>query len=114
MPAAIPTPTTLKGLVEQAKPPEGPEIKDEAKDKSEEEDSAVMLVIRRREVIKLVSCMNATVGAKTAEQGLLRYRTIRIQTDLLERSFLAASVFSALSFFGRREKKACLCIVQLA
>ena len=88
MPAAIPTPTTLKGLVEQAKQPEGPEVKDEAKDKSEEEDSAVMLVIRRREVIKLVSCMNATVGAKTAEQGLLRYnKTFRIQTDLLERSF---------------------------
>ena len=36
-------------------------------------DNIVMEVIRRKEVLKLVGCMNATVGAKTAEQGLLRY-----------------------------------------
>ena len=35
-------------------------------------DNFVLEVIRRKEVLKLVGCMNATVGAKTAEQGLLR------------------------------------------
>ena len=76
MPAAIPTPTTLKGLVEQHHQQDQEEEEEGAEEKissrTEEEDTAVMQVIRRREVIKLVSCMNATVGAKTAEQGLLR------------------------------------------
>ena len=37
-------------------------------------DNFVLEVIKRKEVLKLVGCMNATVGAKTAEQGLLRYQ----------------------------------------
>ena len=37
------------------------------------EDNLVLEVLKRKEVLKLVGCMNATVGAKTAEQGLLRY-----------------------------------------
>ena len=75
MPAAIPaTPTTLKGLVEQNHQQDQEEegAEEKTSSRTEEEDTAVMQVIRRREVIKLVSCMNATVGAKTAEQGLLR------------------------------------------
>ena len=44
-----------------------------ASESSEEgNNNIVMEVIRRKEVLKLVGCMNATVGAKTAEQGLLR------------------------------------------
>ena len=89
MPAAIPTPTTLRHLVEQS---QDIPIADKVKEEEEsierdgnahaaavpaEEDKAVMEVIRRREVIKLVSCMNATVGAKTAEQGLLRMKQVR-------------------------------------
>jgi len=35
----------------------------------------ILEALKRKEVLKLVGCMNATVGAKTAEQGLLRYRT---------------------------------------
>lgn len=41
--------------------------------KSKDSDDSMMAqVLRRREVLKLVSCMNATVGAKSAEQSLLR------------------------------------------
>ena len=29
-------------------------------------------IAQRKEVLKLISCMNASVGVKTAEQGLLR------------------------------------------
>ncbi len=32
--------------------------------------------VQRREVIRLISSMNATVGAKTAEQGLLKYKQV--------------------------------------
>ena len=35
-------------------------------------EKAILEVLKRKEVLKLVGCMNATVGAKTAEQGLLR------------------------------------------
>ena len=35
-------------------------------------DMLVLEVLKRREILKLVGCMNATVGAKTAEQSLLR------------------------------------------
>ena len=35
----------------------------------------ILEALKRKEVLKLVGCMNATVGAKTAEQGLLRYKT---------------------------------------
>ena len=34
----------------------------------------ILEALKRKEVLKLVGCMNATVGAKTAEQGLLRYK----------------------------------------
>ena len=37
------------------------------------ENDVVLEAMKRKEVLKLVGCMNATVGAKTAEQGLLRY-----------------------------------------
>ena len=44
-----------------------------ASESSEEGNNTIVIeVIRRKEVLKLVGCMNATVGAKTAEQGLLR------------------------------------------
>ena len=87
MPAAIPTPTALRHLVEQSQDiPISDKVKEEesiGRDSNAhaaavpaEEDKAVMEVIRRREVIKLVSCMNATVGAKTAEQGLLRMKQV--------------------------------------
>ena len=36
-------------------------------------NDVVLEAMKRKEVLKLVGCMNATVGAKTAEQGLLRY-----------------------------------------
>jgi hypothetical protein len=32
--------------------------------------------VQRKEVIRLISSMNATVGAKTAEQGLLKYKQV--------------------------------------
>ena len=87
MPAAITTPTTLRHLVEQSQDiPIAGKVKEEESIERDgnahaaavpaEEDKAVMEVIRRREVIKLVSCMNATVGAKTAEQGLLRMKQV--------------------------------------
>ena len=87
MPAAIPTPTSLRHLVEQSQDiPIADKVKEEESIERDgnahvgavpaEEDKAVMEVIRRREVIKLVSCMNATVGAKTAEQGLLRMKQV--------------------------------------
>ena len=95
-------PQTLKGLIEQLSPSNSPTAKnapstvadalliqpddakkkddfeddiedeEEAAKKKSEENALVMQVIRRREVLKLVSCMNATVGARSAEQGLLR------------------------------------------
>ena len=52
-------------------------IESKALEDSEEKnsnDNFVLEVIKRKEVLKLVGCMNATVGAKTAEQGLLRYK----------------------------------------
>ena len=42
-------------------------------EEGQKKDKAIIEVLKRKEVLKLVGCMNATVGAKTAEQGLLRY-----------------------------------------
>lgn len=70
-----------------AKPDEGPtvdvasNVHNVLKEKSiqditeegQKKDKAIIEVLKRKEVLKLVGCMNATVGAKTAEQGLLRY-----------------------------------------
>ena len=39
---------------------------------SQKNEKVVIEVLRRKEILKLVGCMNATVGARTAEQGLLR------------------------------------------
>jgi hypothetical protein len=35
-------------------------------------ESVLARILQRKEVIKLIGCMNATVGVKTAEQGLLK------------------------------------------
>jgi hypothetical protein len=37
-----------------------------------DKNDKILEALKRKEVLKLVGCMNATVGAKTAEQGLLR------------------------------------------
>ena len=48
------------------------EVKKEESDN--QKNALVVKAYRRREIVRLVSCMNATVGAESAENGLLRLK----------------------------------------